>query len=83
MALVVLLAPSVARDARYFERLTGDDDPIILRAESAPDVGQARAHETFDPDTTGSTIKARPRRRCDRVAWFVNRSPEEQFRAAC
>ena len=39
----------------------------------------------FDPDATGSTLKRKPvdPPSCTRVAWYVDRPPEEQFQAAC
>jgi hypothetical protein len=87
-ALAISLATPalcLARDEHYSERITGDDDPIMLPRTAMPEVASSelQQREFFDPDTTGSTVRARAEKRCERVAWFPDRAPEDQFRPAC
>jgi hypothetical protein len=88
-AFAVFIASSLAtspdaRDAKRGERIVGDDDPLILPAFIDPSIGtEVRPRGYFDPETTGSTEAPKQRRACARVAWFVNRAPEDQFKPAC
>ena len=77
---------ALGREEKRAERITGDDDPILLPLTSVPralDPGVLNA--VLDPDTTGSVSKptgiSRPS--CKALAWFPDRSPEQQYREAC
>jgi hypothetical protein len=78
----VILAAGTAFAGRG-ERVSGDDDPIIVsRSTTLPDDSVT----SFDPETTGSVGKAvRPRdaHGCERMLLFPERPPEQQYEEAC
>jgi len=74
-------ASALARDETSRERIRGDDDPIIVpRAVALPE-----RQALIDPETTGSIDRrsAKPSRRCDRVAWYLDHDLESEFREVC
>src|SRR5829696_7116974 len=93
LMLLLLAGPQCAaggsalgRDKKLAERITGDDDPVLLPFTAVPralDPGVLKA--VLDPDTTGSVSKPtrRSRRPCKALAWFPDRSPEQQYWEAC
>jgi hypothetical protein len=77
---------ALGRDEKRAERITGDDDPILLPITSVPRaLNPGVLNAVLDPDTTGSVSKptGRSRPRCKALAWFPDRSPEQQYREAC
>ena len=76
--LILAVGPVVARDDGRGERVSGDDDPIIVsRSAALPDAGIA----AFDPEITGSIGKVvlhRNAQRCARVLLYPERPPEQQ-----
>jgi hypothetical protein len=87
--LVVTACPggsALRLDEKQRERVTGDDDPIIVPRSVAP-VFEPRFVDatSLDPETTGSigTRATKPKRSCDTLAWYPERPPDRQFREAC
>jgi len=76
-------ASALGRDEKRAERITGDDDPVLLPFPRTLNPGVLNA--VLDPDTTGSVSKPTGRSRppCKALAWFPDRSPEQQYREAC
>src|SRR3954469_11597784 len=79
-------ASALGRGDKRAERIPGDDDPVLLPLTPLPRAfhpGFLKA--VVDPDTTGSVSKptGRFRPRCKAVAWFPDRSGEQQYREAC
>ena len=79
-------ASALGLDEKQRERITGDDDPIIV-SRTIASVVEPRVLEatSIDPETTGSIGKraTKPKRSCDRLAWYPERLPDRQFREAC
>jgi hypothetical protein len=83
-SIAVILGGTVAlaRDQARGERVNGDDDPIVSRSVSLPDL--ANAH-FLEPETTGSVSRdeVRTRQTCDQIAFFPDRPAERQFQDWC
>jgi hypothetical protein len=78
---------ALGRDERRAERITGDDDPILIPGSAVAaflrrDVLDSPAS---DPATTGSVEKPAPRSRsrCNMLAWLPDRPPDQGLRQAC
>jgi hypothetical protein len=73
-------ANALGRDDTQNERITADDDPVIVpRSVGIPD------NSVIDPEMTGS-IDTRPvkrSRRCDMIGWYLGRSQDTEYREAC
>jgi hypothetical protein len=73
-------ANALGRDDTQNERITADDDPVIVpRSVGIPD------NSVIDPEMTGS-IDTRPvkrSRRCDMIGWYSGRSQDTEYREAC
>ena len=95
-AMVLLLASTgpmvgagaaLGRDESRAERISGDDDPILIPRSAVPLSSQPGALDlaALDPDTTGSVEKParRSRPRCTMLAWFPDRPPDQEFGEAC
>jgi hypothetical protein len=77
---------ALGRDEKRAERITGDDDPVLLPLTAVPRaLHPGVLNAVLDPDTTGSVSKPTGRSRppCKALAWFPDRSPEQQYREAC
>src|SRR5215213_10878921 len=78
---------ALGRDERRAERVTGDDDPVLIPHSAVPKFSQPGALDmaALDPDTTGSVTKpariSRPR--CTMLAWFPKRSPDREYEETC
>jgi len=77
---------AVSRDARQAKRVTADDDPILIPRFAGPhSLSGTLSRAVLDPEVTGSTgrpvRKARPR--CNMLAWFPGRPPDQEFREVC
>jgi len=74
---------ALGRDERWGERVTADDDPVLIPRSAMPDGTLDRASP--DPQTTGSVAKPARRGwpRCNLIGWFPGRSPEQEFREVC
>jgi len=93
LVLLALAGPMVStgtalgRDERRAERVTGDDDPVLIPRSAVPKFSQPGALDmaALDPDTTGSVKKpariSRPR--CTMLAWFPERSPDREHEETC
>ena len=91
--LLILAAPitaagaAIGRDEGRAERVTGDDDPILIPRSVASGSFTLDSHDisALDPETTGSVKKQarRSRARCDTLAWFPARKPGDELREAC
>jgi hypothetical protein len=78
--------PAIGRDDGGRERVTGDDDPIVLPVwVAAPELTPRPQLLLRDPDTTGSVTPRTPSAsgRCARVAWYPERAPQDEYREAC
>ena len=93
-AVVLLLAsagPMVGaafgRDESRAERISGDDDPILIPRSAVPLSSQPSALNVavLDPDTTGSIEKPaqRSRPRCTMLAWFPDRPSDREYEETC
>lgn len=80
--LVVGVGAALARDERRAERISGDDDPILMPRSSQPGALDVAA---LDSDTTGSVEKPtrRSRSRCNMLAWFPDRPPGQEYEETC
>ncbi len=91
--LLLLAGPMIAggaalgRDERRLERITSDDDPILIPRSAIARSFDPSALDVaiLDPETTGSIEKPIPRLRplCNRLAWFPDRSPDQEYQEAC
>jgi|1185.fasta_scaffold668874_2 hypothetical protein len=78
---------ALGRDERRAERITGDDDPILIPRSAVPhslDPGTLDGADS-DPETTGSVEKPTGGLRpvCNMLAWFPERPPGQEFREVC
>src|SRR4051812_46959811 len=86
---MVSTGSALGRDERRAERISGDDDPvlILIPRSAVPRFSQPGALDVvaLDPDTTGS-IEQRARisrPRCTMLAWFPERSPDREYQETC
>lgn len=84
---IVDAGTALGRDERRAERISGDDDPILIPRSTVPrfsDSGFLDSTAT-DPVITGSVKKPlrRPRRRCSLLGWFPDQEPDQEFREVC
>ena len=74
-------------DESRTERISGDDDPILIPRSAVPLSSQPGALDVvaLDPDTTGSVEKPaqRSRPRCTLLAWFPDRPSDREFEETC
>ena len=95
-AVVLLLASAgpmvgagvaLGRDESRAERISGDDDPILIPRSAVPPSSQPGALDVvaLDPDTTGSVKKPaqRSRPRCTMLAWFPDRPSDQEYEETC
>src|SRR3954463_13979554 len=69
---------ALGRDEKRAERITADDDPVLLPLTAVPRALHPGAlNAVFDPDTTGSVSKPTQRSRppCTALAWFPDVLP--------
>src|SRR5829696_4650584 len=93
LVLLALAGPMVStgtalgRDERRAERVTADDDPVLIPRSALPKFPPpgALAMAGRDPDTAGWVTKpagiSRPR--CTMLAWFPERSPDREYEEMC
>jgi hypothetical protein len=77
---------ALGRDDSHRQRVTGDDDPVVLPVwVAAPELTPRSPLVLRDPETTGSVTARTPAvaRGCGRVAWYPERSAEHQYRELC
>ena len=77
---------ALGRDERWAERVTADDDPILIPRFAMPhSLDGTPARASPDPPTTGSVAKPvqRARPRCTLIGWFPDRPPDQEFREVC
>ena len=78
---------ALGRDESRAERISGDDDPILIPRSAVPPSSQPGALDlaALDPDTTGSIEKPaqRSRPRCTVLAWFPDRPPDQEYEETC
>ena len=73
-------ANALGRDDTQNERITADDDPVIVpRSVAVPD------SSVIDPETTGSIDRrsVKRSRSCETIAWYSGRTPDTEYREAC
>src|SRR5215212_9934792 len=88
LVLLALAGPMVStgtalgRDERRAERVTADDDPVLIPRAAVPTFSQPGALDmaALDPDTKPARI-SRPR--CTMLAWFPERSPDREYEETC
>lgn len=78
---------ALARDEKRAERISGDDDPVLIPRSAVPPSSQPGALDAaaLDPDTTGSveTPARTAQPRCTMLAWFPDRPPDQEYQEAC
>jgi hypothetical protein len=73
-------ANALGRDDTQNERITADDDPVIVpRSVAVPE------SSVIDPETTGSIDRRSVARirSCETIAWYSGRTPDTEYREAC
>ncbi len=87
--LLFLVNPVLAleRDEKRAERVTGDDDPILIPRSASPRLWLPDAPKAaeIDPETTGSIdgLARRARAPCDTLAWFPERRNDRELQEHC
>ena len=83
----IVCAEGVAgRAERRAERVTADDDPILIPRSAVPPLRFGALDRTgLDPEITGSAGKParKAQARCNMLAWFPGRPPDQEFREVC
>ena len=77
---------ALGRDERWAERVTADDDPVLIPRSAMPHSLDGTLDRAFpDPQTTGSVAKPARRGwpRCNLIGWFPGRPPQQEFREVC
>lgn len=78
---------ALARDEKRAERITADDDPVLIPVSMMPQSSEPAMLDTalLDPTTTGAIQRpaGEARRACNVLAWFPERRAEQQFRVTC
>jgi hypothetical protein len=87
--LLFLVNPVLAleRDEKRAERVTGDDDPILIPRSASPRLSLPNRWDVaeFDPETTGSTdgLARGGRATCEILAWFPERRSDRELQEHC
>jgi len=73
-------ANALGRDDTQNERITADDDPVIVPRSLA-----VSDSSVIDPEATGSIDRrsVKRSRSCETIAWYSGRRPDAEYREAC